>query len=87
MSGVGNSLRFLTKYSGNVLKLASKAAPDEVVAGVAAHGDEECDSLIEGLHYYPFGGFASTLRWANAVEQGDFSMHSAEQEGDGFTVS
>ena len=84
MSGVGNSLQFLTKHSGSVLKLASKAAPDEVVTGVALHCDQERDSMIEGLHYYPFGGFGSTLRWAGAVEGGNFSVHSA---GMGFTVA
>ena len=82
MSGVGASLNFFKKYSGNVFKLASRAAPDDVVAGVAAHmaatnsasedGAGEC--LLEGLHFYPFGGFLSTLRWANAVEAGDFEM-------------
>ena len=81
MSGVGNSLRFFTKYSSNVLKLASKAAPDELVLGVAEHVAAEPDCMIEGLHYYPFGGFASTLKWANAVEAGDFDARS-----DGFDV-
>jgi methylenetetrahydrofolate reductase (NADPH) len=84
MSGVGNSLRFFTKYTGNVLMLATKAAPDGIIAGISRHADAEPDCLIEGLHYYPFGGFVSTLRWANAVEQGDFSMDANET---GFTAN
>ena len=92
MSGVGASLNFFKKYSGNVLKLASRAAPDDLVAGVAAHmaatdaasdgGAEEC--LLDGLHFYPFGGFVSTLRWANAVEAGDFEMSA---DGCNFEVA
>eukprot|EP00937_MAST-01D_sp_MAST-1D-sp2_P003795 g3795.t1 len=83
MSGVGNSLRFVSKYAGNVLKLASKAAPDELLLGLARHQEEEPESLIEGLHYYPFGGFQATLRWANAVEAGHFDLAAG---GAGFTV-
>ena len=63
----------------NVLKLASKAAPDELLVGLAAHREAEPECLVGGLHYYPFGGFASTLRWANAVEAGEFDMHAGGQ--------
>ena len=89
MSGVGASLNFFAKHSSNVLKLASRAAPDELVAGVAVHADtgegpeQDGACLIEALHYYPFGGFASTLRWANAVEAGDFELST---DGQSFSV-
>ena len=40
------------------------------------------DSLIEGLHFYPFGGFKHTLEWVGLVGSGCFQMDQAT----GFTV-
>jgi len=65
MSGVGNSLRFFSKYAGNVFKLATKATPIEVIMGVAQHQEDHKDCMIQGLHFYPFGGLMSTLKWVN----------------------
>jgi methylenetetrahydrofolate reductase (NADPH) len=65
MSGVGNSLRFLTKYTGNIFKLATKATPLELIVGVAQHQEEHKDCMIRQLHVYPFGGLVSTLKWVN----------------------
>lgn len=66
MSGVGNSLNFLTKYSGNVFKLATKHEPTDLILDVAKHYfNEDGNSLIDGLHFYPFGGFKSTLKWVH----------------------
>jgi methylenetetrahydrofolate reductase (NADPH) len=65
MSGVGNSLSFLTKYSGNVFKLATKATPMELIEGVAKHQDNDANCMIQGLHFYPFGGMKATLKWVN----------------------
>jgi len=65
MSGVGNSLSFLTKYSTNVFKLATKMGPEELIVGVSQHQHEEPDCMIKHLHFYPFGGLVSTLKWVN----------------------
>ncbi len=87
MSGVGPSMRFVTKYAGNVFKLATKAAPDELIAGLAAHqimdssGDE---FLVNRLHYYTFGGLNSTLQWANSTAEGHFTLAA---DGKSFDVS
>lgn len=74
MSGVGPSVRFVSKYAGNVAKLATTSAPDALVAGIAAYQAREPRCLVRGLHYYSFGGFASTIRWANAVAAGEFDL-------------
>ncbi|GMH53173.1 hypothetical protein TrST_g1697 [Triparma strigata] len=72
------------------------ATPDRVIAGVAEHqlllqqtgvpdsraGTPSC--LFRGVHFYSFGGFAATLRWASAVERGDFDLR--ECGGGGFEV-
>lgn len=83
MSGVGNSLRFLTKNAGNAFKLATTSTPDTLIIGIASHQSGEPDSLIQKLHFYPFGGFKTTLKWANAVAAGEFDM---ESDDGNFTV-
>lgn len=74
MSGVGASLQFVSKYAGNVLRLASTAAPDELVAGLAEYQQGEPECILRKLHFYPFGGMKPTLHWANAVEAGEFEI-------------
>eukprot|EP00747_Dinoflagellata_sp_TGD_P165611 gnl/TRDRNA2_/TRDRNA2_187117_c0_seq1.p1 gnl/TRDRNA2_/TRDRNA2_187117_c0~~gnl/TRDRNA2_/TRDRNA2_187117_c0_seq1.p1 ORF type:complete len:413 (-),score=37.66 gnl/TRDRNA2_/TRDRNA2_187117_c0_seq1:205-1443(-) len=73
-SGVGPSVRFLTKYSTNVVMLATTAAPDFLISGIAEHQQREPDCMIQKLHYYCFGGVGPTLRWANSVADGNFDL-------------
>lgn len=81
MSGVGPSIRFVSKYATNVLKLATTAAPDELCVGLAAHQTSEPTCLFQRLHFYTFGGLKPTLKWANAVVGGEFDF-----SGPGFSV-
>lgn len=82
MSGVGASMRFVTKYAGNVLKLATTADPNELVVGLAAYQTSEPACLFRKLHFYSFGGLKPTLRWANGVVDGKFEL-----SGDGFQIA
>eukprot|EP00928_Gymnodinium_smaydae_P027358 TRINITY_DN21185_c0_g1_i1.p1 TRINITY_DN21185_c0_g1~~TRINITY_DN21185_c0_g1_i1.p1 ORF type:complete len:330 (-),score=48.36 TRINITY_DN21185_c0_g1_i1:295-1284(-) len=82
MSGVGPSIRFVSRYTGNVFKLATTSAPDELLTGLAAYQSAEPECMIRTLHYYTFGGLAPTLRWANGVAAGSFEVN-----GCGFTVN
>jgi len=84
MSGVGPSMRFVTKYAGNVMKLATKSDPNELVAGLANYKKNNDEFLVNRLHYYTFGGLQGTLKWANCASQGDFSVAGDEKS---FTVS
>jgi len=83
MSGVGASIRFVSKYATNVFKLATTAAPDELVTGLAAYQSAEPECMFRCLHFYTFGGLKPTLKWANAnaTVAGEF-----EQDGSGFTL-
>ena len=72
MSGVGNSLSFLQKYSGNVFKLATTATPIDIIQGIAEHQQNEPECMIQGLHFYPFGGLKSTLKWVNGAVKGEY---------------
>jgi methylenetetrahydrofolate reductase (NADPH) len=73
-AGIGQSMRFFAKYTDNALKLATTAAPDALLLGIASYKASESDCLISSLHFYPFGGFGSTVRWANQVKFGKFTF-------------
>ena len=73
-SGVGSSLAFIAKNKSNVLKLTTTSTPDRFIAEIAKHMATEPESLIEGLHFYPFGGFENTVSYARAVEEGNFEL-------------
>jgi methylenetetrahydrofolate reductase (NADPH) len=70
MSGVGPSMRVLTRQARNLAKLLLVQAPDGLVAGLAAARKADPDCLIESLHFYPFGGLARTVEWVDAVADG-----------------
>ncbi|MBT5263955.1 MAG: metFprotein [Rhodospirillaceae bacterium] len=70
MSGVGPSMRVLTRNTRNLAKLLSVQAPDRLIAGLARGIEEDPNCLIQVMHFYPFGGLAKTAGWANAVSAG-----------------
>ena len=79
MSGIGPSIRVLTRQARNLAKLMLVQAPDRLLLDLAAYkaGDPDCG--IEKLHFYPFGGLAKTAQWANAVASGDFTVDARKQ--------
>ncbi|GHD42432.1 methylenetetrahydrofolate reductase [Thalassobaculum fulvum] len=82
-SGVGPSIRVLTRQARNIAKLMLVQAPDRLVVELAACKalDPECG--IEKLHFYPFGGLAKTAEWANAVAAGRFAF---DERGTGLVI-
>lgn len=79
MAGVGPSIRMLTKYTGNLIALATTATPHELIFGLA---EKEPENLIQGLHLYAFGGLAKNVQWMNQVVDGKIQLQSA-----GFQVA
>ncbi len=67
MSGIGPSIRVLTRQSKNLAKLVFTQDPYDIVAGIANAKAEDPKSLIKQLHFYPFGGLAKTTAWVNSV--------------------
>ena len=74
--GVGPSVKVLRKQAGNILKIASTAVyhPDETMAGVAQAASSDPDALFRQFHFFPFGAYARTARWAEAVAAGRFTL-------------
>ncbi len=81
--GVGPSLTVLRKQTGNVLRLATQVyRPADTVAGVARAMADDPDSLIRGIHFFPFGAVVPTIEWATAIADGRFDV-----SGDGRLVT
>jgi methylenetetrahydrofolate reductase (NADPH) len=70
VSGIGPSMRFIAKQAKNVAKLMTVQSPhillDDLAEGMAA--DQDC--MIKHFHFYPFGGFAKTAAYAQAIADG-----------------
>jgi 5,10-methylenetetrahydrofolate reductase len=47
---------------------------DTIVAGLAETVAGDPDSLLHGVHFYPFGGLAKTTAWLNAAATGNFRI-------------
>ena len=70
ISGIGSSMRFVSKQARNVAKLMTIQAPDLLLAGLAEGIAADPDCLLAHFHYYPFGGFSKTATYAEAVATG-----------------
>ena len=83
ISGIGNSMRFITKQARNVAKMMSVQTPAPLIDGMAHSIAADEYSLISHFHYYPFGGFSRTAKFAAAVAKGNITPVAEE---DGFDV-
>ena len=75
ISGIGPSMRFISKQAKNVAKLLTVQAPDVLLADLAKGMADDDECLLAHFHYYPFGGFAKTAAYANAVAQGQIELN------------
>lgn len=76
ISGIGPSMRFISKQAKNVAKLLTVQSPDLLLAGLAEGMANDKDCLLAHFHYYPFGGFAKTAAYASAVAGGQIELKS-----------
>jgi methylenetetrahydrofolate reductase (NADPH) len=72
--GVGASLQAFSKRAASLTKLLTVNAPDDIIVGLAAHRDNNPNSHLSGVHFFPFGGFKKTADWANKVVAGNFEF-------------
>jgi len=85
MSGVGPSIHMLTRQTSSVVKLAmNKVAPDGIISSLAEHVVSD-SSKLSHFHFYCFGGFSPTAKWALKVAEGNIEF----QDGctDSFRVA
>ena len=74
ISGIGPSMRFITKQARNVAKLMTVQSPHLLLAGLAGGMADDKNCLIQHFHYYPFGGFAKTVAYADMVAKGHITL-------------
>ena len=79
--GVSGTLRALTTYRDTTARLLRAATPDRELSAVARLANEQPGVLRP--HFFTFGGFAQTLAWLHAIEEGRIRVHQAR---DGFAV-
>ena len=73
MSGIGPSIRVLTRQTKNLTKLVFTQDPFNIIEGIAFAKLQDPDCLIEHLHFYPFGGLAKTTAWVKGIlEKNEF---------------
>ena len=76
VSGIGPSMRVLTRQTRNIARLLTVQAPDKLLVGLADGLQADTDCLIRHLHFYPFGGLAKTVSWVDQVVAGEFSLNN-----------
>ncbi len=74
ISGIGPSMRFISKQARNVARLMTVQSPHLLIAGLAEGMAADEDCLIRHFHYYPFGGFARTAAYAGAIAEGRIEL-------------
>lgn len=67
MSGIGPSIRVLTRQTKNLTKLVLTQDPYNIIEGIASAKFQDPDCLLEQLHFYPFGGLAKTAAWIKGI--------------------
>ena len=74
ISGIGPSMRFISKQTRNVAKLMTVQSPHQLLFDLAEGMADDSNCLIEHFHFYPFGGFAKTAIYANAIASGSIQL-------------
>lgn len=74
ISGIGPSMRFIAKQARNVAKLMTVQSPHLLLSGLAEGMAADEDCLIQHFHYYPFGGFAKTATYGDAIAKGEITL-------------
>ena len=77
--GIGNSIRFLSKQAFNITKLASPKTPDKLIYELADYKNNNNDSHLRKMHFYPFGGIKKTSQWLNSLKNSEFFYNSKNE--------
>lgn len=74
--GIGNSIRALGSQAISLTRLLVRHGPENVVHHIAA---SQSELGIEGLHVFPFGGFARSAQWIDNVAAGRFRLSEPDE--------
>tara|TARA_Y100001954_G_C15802949_1_gene601134 strand:+ start:1161 stop:2060 length:900 start_codon:yes stop_codon:yes gene_type:complete len=87
LSGIGNSMSFLTKQARNVTKLLTIQSPDDLLLGLTKGIENDRGCLIDNFHFYPFGGFVETATYVQSFFSKYNSSNFYEQDKNNKLVS
>ena len=62
-SGIGQSMRFLTQQAPHIKQVLAHHTPQKLIKDLAVHCVSDPSNLIEGIHFFPFGGVEKTSQW------------------------
>ena len=80
--GIGQSINFLWKNGRNIRRLMGLSTPDKLLTDLAAYRKTQPENAIRKLHFYPLGGFETTINWLRAIEAGNITLTD-----EGFTAN
>jgi methylenetetrahydrofolate reductase (NADPH) len=72
--GVGASLEAFSKRYASLTKLLTISAPDETIVALAGYKERTSQTRLTGVHFFTFGGFEKTAKWANQIVEGNFEV-------------
>jgi len=72
--GAGPSLAAVSRHATNLTKLVTVSAPDELIVGLAQYRQQQPQSRLRGVHFFPFGGLKRTAEWLAKIAQGQFEI-------------
>lgn len=72
--GIGQSINFLWRNGRNIRRLMGLSTPDKLLADLAAYRKTQPENAIRKLHFYPLGGFETTINWLRAIEAGNITL-------------
>jgi len=81
--GIGASMKALGSGPVSLARLLDRRTPERLVATLAPHADE---LGIDGLHVFPFGGFAESARWI-ADAAGRTGVDERKQDRQGIALT
>jgi len=67
--GIGNSIRFLSKQTLNITRLATTKSPDKLIYDLASYQLEKPDTKLKKIHFYAFGGIKKTSDWLKSINR------------------
>ena len=67
ISGIGPSIRVLTRQTKNLTKLVFTQDPFYIIEGIAFAKLQDPNCLVEQFHFYPFGGLNKTAAWIKRI--------------------
>ena len=80
--GIGQSINFLWRNGRNIRRLMGLSTPDKLLTDLAAYRKTQPENAIRKLHFYPLGGFETTINWLRAIEAGNITLTD-----EGFTAN